>query len=116
MSLTIQRRRRGATAGSVEPSPGPSGAGLIAMIKLLNQTDRRGTATSTLVAPSFWRALDLMIQSPRKRRIAPGVDMSITIRLSVDEEKRLAGRAARSGQDLAGYVHLLIERDIRAPV
>ena len=40
--------------------------------------------------------------------------MSITIQLSADEEKRLAERAARSGRDLPGYVHLLIERDIQA--
>ena len=42
--------------------------------------------------------------------------MSITIRLSADEERRLAERAARSGRDLTGYVQLLIERDIQAPV
>jgi putative addiction module component (TIGR02574 family) len=41
--------------------------------------------------------------------------MSITIRLSADEEKRLAERADRSGRDLTGYVHLLIERDIESP-
>jgi hypothetical protein len=41
--------------------------------------------------------------------------MSITIRLSADEERRLAERAARSGRDLTGYVRLLIERDIQTP-
>ena len=41
--------------------------------------------------------------------------MSITIQLSADEEKRLAERAARSGRDLTGYVHLLIERDTQSP-
>ena len=40
--------------------------------------------------------------------------MSITIRLSADEEKRLAEPASRFGRDVTGYVHLLIERDIRA--
>ena len=39
--------------------------------------------------------------------------MSITIRLSTDEETQLAERAARSGRDLESYVHHLIERDIR---
>lgn len=41
--------------------------------------------------------------------------MSITIQLSADDEKRLAQRTARSGRDLTGYVHLLIERDIQPP-
>ena len=41
--------------------------------------------------------------------------MTITIRLSDDEQRRLAERAARNGRDLAGYVHLLIERDIQEP-
>lgn len=39
--------------------------------------------------------------------------MTITIRLSEDERRRLAERAARNGRDLAEYVHLLIERDIQ---
>ena len=38
--------------------------------------------------------------------------MSITIRLSPNEEKRLAERAALSGRDLPGYIQLLIERDL----
>jgi predicted DNA-binding protein len=42
-------------------------------------------------------------------------DMTITIRLSDDEQRRLAERAARNGRDVADYVHLLIERDIREP-
>ena len=41
--------------------------------------------------------------------------MTITIRLSEEEQRRLAERAARNGRDLAGYVHLLIERDIQEP-
>jgi predicted DNA-binding protein len=41
--------------------------------------------------------------------------MTITIRLSDEEQRRLAERAARNGRDLAGYVHLLIERDIQEP-
>ena len=41
--------------------------------------------------------------------------MTITIRLSDDEQKRLAERAARNGRDVAAYVHLLIERDIQGP-
>src|SRR6516162_5837600 len=40
-------------------------------------------------------------------------DMTITIRLSDDEQRRLAERAARNGHDLADYIHLLIERDIQ---
>jgi predicted transcriptional regulator len=39
--------------------------------------------------------------------------MTITIRLSDDVQQRLAERAARSGRDVADYVHLLIERDIQ---
>ena len=39
--------------------------------------------------------------------------MSITIDLTPDQEKKLSERAARTGQDLAGYVHRLIERDIQ---
>jgi predicted DNA-binding protein len=39
--------------------------------------------------------------------------MTITIRLSDEEQRRLAERAARNGRDLADYVHLLIERDIQ---
>jgi hypothetical protein len=42
-------------------------------------------------------------------------DMTITIRLSDDEQRRLAERAARNGRDVADYVHLLIERDIQEP-
>jgi predicted DNA-binding protein len=41
--------------------------------------------------------------------------MTITIRLSDDEQRRLAERAARNGRDLAEYIHLLIERDIQEP-
>ena len=41
--------------------------------------------------------------------------MTITIRLSDDEQRRLAERAARNGRDVAEYVHLLIERDIEGP-
>jgi len=41
--------------------------------------------------------------------------MTITLRLSEQEESRLAERAIGSGHDLAGYVHLLIERDLQAP-
>jgi predicted DNA-binding protein len=39
--------------------------------------------------------------------------MTITIRLSDEEQRRRAERAARNGRDLADYVHLLIERDIQ---
>jgi predicted DNA-binding protein len=41
--------------------------------------------------------------------------MTITIRLSDDEQRLLAERASRTGRDLADYVHLLIERDIHGP-
>ena len=37
--------------------------------------------------------------------------MTITIRLSDEEQRQLAERAARNGRDVADYVHLLIERD-----
>ena len=39
--------------------------------------------------------------------------MSITIDLTPDQERKLSERAARTGQDLAAYVHRLIERDIK---
>ena len=39
--------------------------------------------------------------------------MTITIRLSDEEQRQLAERAARNGRNLADYVHLLIERDIQ---
>ncbi len=41
--------------------------------------------------------------------------MTITIRLSDEEQRRLSERAARNGRDVAEYVHLLIERDIQEP-
>lgn len=41
--------------------------------------------------------------------------MTITISLSPEAEKKLFERAARSGQDVAGYIHRLIEKDIQAP-
>lgn len=41
--------------------------------------------------------------------------MTITIRLSEHEQRRLAERAARNGRDVADYVRLLIERDIQEP-
>jgi hypothetical protein len=40
--------------------------------------------------------------------------MTITIDLRPEQEKRLAERAARAGQDVAAYVHHLIDRDIDA--
>jgi hypothetical protein len=40
--------------------------------------------------------------------------MTITINLDPDEESRLRQRAAQSGQDLAGYVHGLIAKDLTA--
>ena len=41
--------------------------------------------------------------------------MTVTIHLSPEQERQLSERATRSGQDLAGYIHRLIERDIRTP-
>lgn len=38
--------------------------------------------------------------------------MTITINLRPEQERRLAERAARAGQDVAAYVHRLIDRDI----
>jgi hypothetical protein len=43
-------------------------------------------------------------------------DMTITIRLTDEEERQLAERAARNGRDLPEYVRLLIERDIQKPL
>jgi hypothetical protein len=40
--------------------------------------------------------------------------MTITISLTPDQEKRLAERAARAGQEVAAYVHQLIDHDIQA--
>jgi hypothetical protein len=39
-------------------------------------------------------------------------EMTITINLRPEQERRLAERAARAGQDVAAYVHHLIDRDI----
>jgi hypothetical protein len=40
--------------------------------------------------------------------------MTITINLRPEQERRLAERAAGAGQDVAAYVHRLIDRDIDA--
>jgi hypothetical protein len=40
--------------------------------------------------------------------------MTITIVLRPEQERRLAERAARAGQDVASYVRHLIDRDIDA--
>ena len=40
--------------------------------------------------------------------------MTITITLRPEQEKRLAERAARAGQDVDAYVHQLIDRDLDA--
>jgi hypothetical protein len=40
--------------------------------------------------------------------------MTITINLSSEQERRLTERAARTGQDVAAYVHHLIDRDLDA--
>lgn len=37
--------------------------------------------------------------------------MTITIHLGPEDEKRLIARAARSGEDVTGYVHRLIVED-----
>jgi predicted DNA-binding protein len=42
-------------------------------------------------------------------------DMTILIRLSDEEQRRLTERAARNGRDVADYVQLLIERDLQEP-
>jgi hypothetical protein len=39
--------------------------------------------------------------------------MTVTIRLSAEEERQLLERAAMHGQDVASYVHRLIENDIQ---
>jgi predicted nucleic acid-binding protein/ribosomal protein S21 len=41
--------------------------------------------------------------------------MTITVTLSSEQEGRLAEHAAQVGQDLVGYVHRLLERDIEGP-
>jgi hypothetical protein len=38
--------------------------------------------------------------------------MTLMIHLSADDEERLAARAARTGEDVAGYVRRLIARDL----
>ncbi|MFO0952189.1 MAG: hypothetical protein U0835_13775 [Isosphaeraceae bacterium] len=38
--------------------------------------------------------------------------MTITIKLTAEEEERLVRRAASHGQDIHTYVHQLIERDL----
>jgi hypothetical protein len=40
---------------------------------------------------------------------------NITINLSSDEEQRLLERASASGVDLAGSIHRIIDRHIKAP-
>jgi hypothetical protein len=40
--------------------------------------------------------------------------MTITIRLTPEQERRLSDRAAKTGQDVAAYVQRLIDRDIEA--
>jgi len=40
--------------------------------------------------------------------------MTITISLSPKQEKQLAERAAQAGQEIAAYVHDLIDRDLGA--
>jgi hypothetical protein len=42
-------------------------------------------------------------------------DMTITIRLSDEEQRQLAERAERNGREMADYVHMLIKRDIDGP-
>ena len=39
--------------------------------------------------------------------------MTITISLSPEQEKRLVERAAQAGQEVAAYVHQLIDHDIQ---
>jgi hypothetical protein len=41
--------------------------------------------------------------------------MTITIELTLDEERRLQERAAQSGQDLTAYLRGLIREDLEAP-
>lgn len=41
--------------------------------------------------------------------------MNITIKPSSDEERKLLERASASGDDLAGYIHRIIDRHIKAP-
>src|SRR6476659_2995586 len=41
-------------------------------------------------------------------------EMTITISLSPEQEKRLAERAAQAGQEVAAYVYQLIDHDIQA--
>jgi predicted DNA-binding protein len=41
-------------------------------------------------------------------------EMTITINLSPEQERRLAERAARAGQEVTAYVHQLIDHDIQA--
>ena len=41
--------------------------------------------------------------------------MTITLRLSSEEERRLLERATESGQDVASYVYRLVQKDITRP-
>jgi hypothetical protein len=41
--------------------------------------------------------------------------MTITLRLSPEEEKKLLERATESGQDVASYVQRLVQHDIKQP-
>lgn len=43
---------------------------------------------------------------------AASTEMTITFRLSPEEERKLMERAAETGQDVASYVQRLIARDI----
>jgi hypothetical protein len=41
--------------------------------------------------------------------------MTITINLDPEEERRLAERAARHGEDVGSFIHRLIAREIQTP-
>jgi hypothetical protein len=40
--------------------------------------------------------------------------MTITINLSLDQQRRLTAKAAQAGHELSAYVHQLIDRDLEA--
>ena len=40
--------------------------------------------------------------------------MTITIDLSVEQQRQLAAKAAQAGHELSTYVHQLIDRDLEA--
>jgi hypothetical protein len=58
------------------------------------------------------RFLDTMSNMPHTR-LETRPPMTITVELGPEEESKLLGRAAQSGQDVTTYIHRVIARDIQ---